>query len=257
MIALPEYLIEMVIDFLLPFFRVASFIMVVPIFGNQFVPIRIKLLLSLLVSVLIYPLVGEIPLVEPLSIAMIFIVLEQIFIGVFLAFVLQIFFHIFVLAAQMIAMPMGLGFASMIDPTNGISVTVLSQFYALCVTLLFLSFNGHLILFEIFIQSFSFVPIGAETLSKFSPIKLVSMGSWMLSSALLISLPAITAILIVNFSFGVMTRSAPQLNIFSLGFPFTLMFGLLIIWFSFANFIPQFENLTGEVFLKLKDLLGS
>jgi len=79
----------------------------------------------------------------------------------------------------------------------------------------------------------------------------------MLSSALLISLPAITAILIVNFSFGVMTRSAPQLNIFSLGFPFTLMFGLLIIWFSFTNFIPQFENLTGEVFLKLKDLLGS
>ena len=70
MIALPEYLIEMVIGFLLPFFRVASFIMVVPIFGNQFVPIRIKLLLSLLVSVLIYPLVGEIPLVEPLSIAM-------------------------------------------------------------------------------------------------------------------------------------------------------------------------------------------
>ena len=91
MIALPEYLIEMVIGFLLPFFRVASFIMVVPIFGNQFVPIRIKLLLSLLVSVLIYPLVGEIPLVEPLSIAMIFIVLEQIFIGVFLAFVLQVF----------------------------------------------------------------------------------------------------------------------------------------------------------------------
>ena len=76
--------------------------MVVPIFGNQFVPIRIKLLLSLLVSVLIYPLVGEIPLkVEPLS--MIFIVLEQIFIGVFLAFVLQVF-SIFVLAALMIAM---------------------------------------------------------------------------------------------------------------------------------------------------------
>ena len=78
----------------------------------------------------------------------------------------------------------------------------------------------------------------------------------MFSSALLIALPAITAILIINFSFGVMTRSAPQLNIFSLGFPFTLMFGLLIIWFTFSNFMPQFEKLSGDIFFMLKNIIG-
>lgn len=256
MVAFPVNLLEIIVGFLLPLFRVASFVMVVPIFGNRIIPIRIKLLLSLLITLLIYPLISETPEIEPLSISMILIIFEQIIIGISLGFILQVFFHIFVLAAQMIAMPMGLGFASMVDPTNGISVTVLSQFYTLCVTLLFLAFNGHLVLFEVFIQSFSFVPIGNEFLSPYSILKIVQMGSWMFASALLIALPAITAILVVNFSFGVMTRSAPQLNIFSLGFPFTLMFGLLIVWFTFSNFIPQFENLSRDIFLLLKDFIG-
>ena len=257
MVAFPVNLLEIIVGFLLPLFRVASFVMVVPIYGNRIIPIRIKLLLSLLITLLIYPLISETPEIEALSTSMILIIFEQIIIGISLGFILQVFFHIFVLAAQMIAMPMGLGFASMVDPTNGISVTVLSQFYTLCVTLLFLAFNGHLVLFEVFIQSFSFIPIGNEFLSPYSLLKIVQMGSWMFASALLIALPAITAILVVNFSFGVMTRSAPQLNIFSLGFPFTLMFGLLIVWFTFSNFIPQFENLSRDIFLLLKDFIGS
>ena len=256
MIFSPENLSEMITSFLLPFFRIGSFIMVAPIFGNELIPIRVKLLFSLLLSALIYPSIDILPMVDPLSISMILIVFEQIIIGISFAILLQIFFHIFVLSAQMIAMPMGLGFASMIDPTNGISVTVLSQFYTLCVTLLFLSFNGHLVLLEVFSESFLFLPIGVGFLSEYSFLQIVQMGSWMFSSALLIALPAITAILIINFSFGVMTRSAPQLNIFSLGFPFTLMFGLLIIWFTFSNFMPQFEKLSGDIFFMLKNIIG-
>ena len=80
-------------------------------------------------------------------------------------------------------------------------------------------------------------------------------GGWMFASALLLALPAVTAILIVNFAFGVMTRAAPQLNIFSLGFPFTLLFGIFILWVALAGFLPQYQQLSKEVFVFLNELL--
>ena len=157
----------------------------------------------------------------------------------------------------MIAMQMGLGFASMIDPTNGVSVAVLSQFYVLLVTLLFLAFNGHLVAFEVLIEGFNFLPVGGGILSQSVLYTIAVAGSWMLSSALLLALPAVTAILIVNFAFGIMTRAAPQLNIFSLGFPFTLMFGLFILWVSLSGFLPQYQQLSAYIFQLLNQLFLS
>ncbi len=176
-------------------------------------------------------------------------------IGAVLGFLVQLFFHIFVLAGQMVAMQMGLGFASMVDPTNGVSVAVVSQFYVLLVTLLFLSFNGHLVVFEVMIEGFTLLPIAGGSVHQSAIYTLAAAGGWMFSSALLLALPAVTAILIVNFAFGVMTRAAPQLNIFSLGFPFTLLFGIFILWVALAGFLPQYEQLSKEVFILLNQLL--
>ena len=144
----PADLISWLVQFILPFFRIAAFLMVVPVFGNQLVAVRVRLLLALSSAVLIFPLLPTLPVIDPLSLAMLFLIVEQLVIGAVLGFLVQLFFHIFVLAGQMIAMQMGLGFASMVDPTNGVSVAVVSQFYVLLVTLLFLSFNGHLVVLK-------------------------------------------------------------------------------------------------------------
>ena len=77
----------------------------------------------------------------------------------------------------------------------------------------------------------------------------------MMASALLLALPAVTALLIVNFAFGVMTRSAPQLNIFSLGFPFTLVFGVFILWVALSGFLPQYQNLSEVTFRLLSEIM--
>ena len=251
----PADLISWLVQFILPFFRIAAFLMVVPVFGNQLVAVRVRLLLALSAAVLIFPLLPTLPVIDPLSLAMLFLIVEQLVIGAVLGFLVQLFFHIFVLAGQMIAMQMGLGFASMVDPTNGVSVAVVSQFYVLLVTLLFLSFNGHLVVFEVMIEGFTLLPIGGGSFHQSAIYTLAAAGGWMFSSALLLALPAVTAILIVNFAFGVMTRAAPQLNIFSLGFPFTLLFGIFILWVALAGFLPQYQQLSKEVFILLNELL--
>lgn len=248
-------LVEWVGQFFLPFIRVAGFFATVPIFGNQLVPIRVRVLLAFSLSVVLFSVLPSIPAIELFSFRTVVLVFEQLLIGVALGFFVQVFFHIFVLAGQMVAMQMGLGFASMVDPTNGVSVAVVSQFYVILVTMLFLAFNGHLVAIEIMVKGFDYLPIG-DTLADQNFFWLIAKaGGWLFSSATLLALPAITAILIVNFAFGVMTRAAPQLNIFSLGFPFTLLFGVFIIWIALSGFLPQYQQLSEVVFQRLDGLL--
>lgn len=198
-----------------PLFRLASFLMVIPIFGTQLVPARVRLGLALLMTILIVPLIPPVPQVEALSADAVVITLQQILIGVGLGFALTALWQLFVVAGQMIAMQMGLGFASMVDPANGVNVPVLSQIYTITITLLFLAMNGHLAVFEVFIESFR--PTHRPGRPGAGGVwDLAHRISWMFASAMLLALPAVTAVLIVSISFGVMTRAAPQMNIFAL-----------------------------------------
>ncbi len=165
-------------------------------------------------------------------------------IGIGLGFTTIVFFQLFTVAGQFIAMQTGLGFASMVDPTNGISVTVVSQFFLMMVSLTFVAMNGHLVLLEVLIEGFLRAPLGDRRRIPALSWQIASLGSWMFGGAVLIALPAVTSLLVVNLALGVMTRAAPQLNIFSLGFPFSLLFGLVIIWVTLYGFTPQFEGLS-------------
>lgn len=239
-----------------PLFRLASFMMVIPFVGTQLVPARVRLGLALMITILVVPMIPPVPQVEAFSADAVVITLQQILIGVGLGFALTALFQLFVVAGQMIAMQMGLGFASMVDPANGINVPVLAQIYSITITLLYLAMNGHLVAFEVFIESFHTLPIGLEGLGQAGVWDLAHRVSWVFVSALLLALPAVTAVLIVSISFGVMTRAAPQMNIFALGFPIGLIFGLFSIWVLHANFLPHFEQYTRETFEFMRQLQG-
>jgi flagellar biosynthetic protein FliR len=159
---------------------------------------------------------------------------------------MQVVLHVFVLAGQFIAMKMGLGFAAMNDPSSGVSVTILSQFYLLVSTLLFLASNGHLVVLQLMIDSFTTFPIGGAGMNSVHFMTIVDLGSWLFSAALLITLPLFTSLMIVNMSFGVMSRSAPQMNVFTVGFPITLIFGFILMWFTLANFLPVYFEIMEE-----------
>ncbi len=249
-------LLERVFSFMIPFIRIGAFIAVLPLFGSQMVPVRVRLILTIVLTMIATPMIGlSIP--PDISLATVLLVMQQILVGVSMAFMLVIFFHIFALAGQMLALQMGLGFASMIDPSNGVSVPIISQFYTILVGMLFLTFGGHLVAIEAIVESFRVIPVDAMWQFDQAASQLINAGSWMFAAALLMALPAVVAILIVNLAFGVMTRAAPQLNIFSLGFPFTLVFGLFIIWVSMQGFLVQYEQLSVEAFSRLRQLLLS
>ncbi len=223
--------------------RVGGFVMVVPIFGNPMVSPRIKVALSLAMGVALGPLLTEMPVIDELSLGLVVLVAEQLLTGIGLGFATSLFFQLFVVAGQFMGMQMGLGFAMMADPVNGVQVTAWSQFYLLLVTLTFLAVNGHLLLLQILVEGFKLYPsglgIGMDELAR----RIAGLGSWMLMGGVLIALPAVTALLIVNLAFGVMSRSAPQLNVFSLGFPFSIVFGAVIMWIALQGWLPQFDRM--------------
>lgn len=240
-------------QFLLPLFRIASMLMVMPIIGTQIVPVRVRLYLALAICLVLAPNLPPMPQVDALSLQAFLLIAEQVLIGVIFGFFLQLFFHLFTVAGQIIAMQMGLGFASMVDPTNGVSVPVLGQFLLMLTTLLFLAMNGHLVVFEVLAESFVTLPVG-EGLLLDHYWAMAGKLSWVIAAGLLMALPVITALLVINLAFGVMTRAAPQLNIFSIGFPLTLVMGLIIFWIGLSDFLAQFQALTSEALQQLREL---
>ena len=140
-----------------------------------------------------------------------------------------------------------------VDPGNGVNVTVISQFMTMLVSVLFLLMNGHLVVFEVLTESFTTLPVGnALVVTHFW--ELVGRMAWVFGAGLILILPVIAALLVVNVAFGVMTRAAPQLNIFSIGFPLTLVMGMLIFWIGLADILSHYQALASETLLWLRDL---
>lgn len=246
---------EFVGRYLWPLFRISAVFMTMPILGTRIVAARIRIVLAFSLTILVVPLLPPMPSVPPLSMGSLVIILQQIVIGITIGFFLQVVFQLFVLAGQFMAMKMGLGFAAMNDPASGVSVTVLSQYYLILTTLLFLSMNGHLVVFQMLVESFTTLPISASGFSIDVFWQIASSASWMFSRALLIALPVLTSLLVVNLAFGVMSRSAPQMNVFAVGFPITLVFGLIIIWYSMPSFLPNYQRFMEEGFNVLYNIL--
>ncbi|SEI81371.1 MULTISPECIES: flagellar biosynthetic protein FliR [unclassified Pseudomonas] len=240
--------------FMLPLFRIAAVLMTMPIFGTTLVPNRVRLYLALAITVVIAPSLPPMPPVHALDLSALLLIAEQIIIGAAFGLSLQLFFQAFVIAGQVIAVQMGMSFASMIDPINGVSVAVIGQFFTMLVTLLFLSTNGHLVVFEVLIESFTTLPVG-EGLMLANFWELVLRLGWVLGAALILVLPAITALLVLNIAMGVMTRAAPQLNIFTIGFPLTLVLGMWVLWVSLGDILTQYQPLAVDALQLLRDMV--
>nr|WP_053186562.1 flagellar biosynthetic protein FliR [Pseudomonas kilonensis] len=242
-----------VASFILPLFRVAAVLMSMPVFGTSLVPTRVRLYFALAITVVIAPGLPPMPPVNALDLSGLMLIAEQILIGALMGFSLQLFFQAFVVAGQIISIQMGMAFASMIDPTNGVNTAVIGQFLTMLVTLLFLAMNGHLVVFEVLTESFTTMPVGSALLVNHFWDIAGKLG-WVLGAAMVLVLPAITALLVVNIAFGVMTRAAPQLNIFSIGFPLTLVLGMVIFWVSLGDILNQYQPLATQALQLLRDM---
>ena len=226
-----------------PLMRIGAMVGVAPVFSSAMVPVRIRMVLTLAVTLVLFPILPPMPAVEPLSAQGLLVSVQQVVIGLAMGFALRLVFSAMTMAGQTVATSMGLGFASTVDPQNGVQVPVVSQLYVILSTLLFLVLNGHLVLIELIAGSFSTLPVAVDGLTRQGLWHLLSWGSEMFAGAMLVALPIVSSILLLNISFGVITRAAPQLNIFAVGFPLTILMGFIVVWLTLPGVAAQFERL--------------
>ena len=226
-----------------PMMRIGSMFIAMPVIGTRLVPTRVKIIITMVLSVVVVPLLPELPQVEALSVEGLFISAQQILIGLSMGFTMQLVFGALMIAGEAMAMSMGLGFASMVDPTNGVNVPVVSQFFIIIGTLLFLALGGHLMLIQLVVSSFESLPISATGVGRADFWSLIAWGSRMFIGALWVAIPALISMLVITLSMGVMTRAAPQLNIFSVGFPVTMFMGFIILLLVMPGLLPRFNQM--------------
>lgn len=241
--------------YLWPLFRVSAMVAAAPVYGTRSVPTKVKVMTALAITSVLVPLLPapQIDVFSPLSVL---IIAQQILIGLIIGFAVQLVFSAVITGGQIVAMQMGLGFSLMVDPQNGAQSPVLSQFYIVMVMLIYLSIDGHLVLIEVLVESFKTMPISAQGLIADDFMQIVRWGANIFAGGLAIALPAIASLLVVNISFGVMTRSAPQLNIFAIGFPITMMLGFTLVMITLPNIAPKSISLFNDVYHLIQTVLG-
>ena len=226
-----------------PFFRILAMLAADPFFSNRAVSIRTRGALALLLTVLIAPMLPPMPAVSPVSPLGILIIIQQVMIGAATGLVMRIMFTGIEMAGHVVGLQMGLGFASFFDPQHGANTEVVAQFFSLMAMLIFLSLNGHLVVIETLAKSFVILPISATPLKLAGLRLLVEAGSEIFMIGLVLSLPVLAALLITNLAMAIMSRAAPQFNLFAVGFAITLSIGMAALYYSLPRFVPQVQML--------------
>ena len=242
--------------FLWPLIRITGMVLSAPIFSSRIIPKRVRLMLVVALTWAVLPLLPAMPVVEPLGPDGLLVAAQQLLVGLSMGFMLRLVFGALELGGQVIAMQVGLSFASLADPQSGGQSPLLSQLYNLLGTLIFLALNGHLLLIQMVMDSFHALPVAPSGADRDWLWVVAAWGSRMFSGAVLVALPAIVSLLVVNLAFGVMVRASPQLNIFAVGFPITLVLGLMIILYSLPTLLYQLEQLLSESFARIGQLTG-
>ncbi|HEV7610497.1 MAG TPA: flagellar biosynthetic protein FliR [Steroidobacteraceae bacterium] len=240
-----------------PSLRVGGFVLAAPIASETVIPGRVKIVLSLSLAFLMAPFAQVPAELSIFSGAGLLAAAQELLIGVAIGMVVQLTFEALIFAGQTISLTMGLGFATLVDPQRGANTTVLGQIFMIVGVLTYLSINGHLVLLSTLAESFQTLPIGAAHIDKHFFMSLVLWGARVFESGLLIALPAVIALVIVNLALGVVTRAAPQLNLFGIGFTITLLCGFFALIFGLDGISAGISSLINSALTAAGELVGA
>ncbi|HEY7759343.1 MAG TPA: flagellar biosynthetic protein FliR [Burkholderiales bacterium] len=240
---------------LYPLLRVLGLILADPLLGNRSVPVTAKLALALLIAVLVAPLLPPTPAADPATAAGVLIGAQQLLIGLAMGFSIRVALSAAQMAGQLAGLQMGLGFAQFFDPQSGAQSAVLDRFLGLFAVLMFFSIDGHHVVLGALVDSFRALPIAAAPLDALALRVLVEWAGTIFTAGLLIALPVVAALLIANVALGIMMRAAPPLNLFTVGFPVTLITGLLALYLAAPYLGPALVDLFEQATLALGRVL--
>jgi flagellar biosynthetic protein FliR len=240
-----------------PVLRIGGFVLTAPAASEAAVPRLVKIVLTLALAFLMAPLVQVPADLSIFSAAGMLSAVLELLIGVSIGMVVYLAFEALVFAGQSISMTMGLGFATLVDPQRGAQTPVLGQMFMIFGILTYLAINGHLLLLGALAESFHTLPIGAANVDKNFLLSVVLWGARVFDTGLLIALPAVIALVIVNLALGVVTRAAPQLNLFGIGFTITLLSGFFVLIAGLDGIMSGISSLIDSALMAVTDLVGS
>ena len=236
-----------------PFLRVMGVFTSAPLFSMRVIPMRAKIGLAFFVALCAQPMLGEQPVISLTGSNALAAVVQQVVVGIAIGFAVRLVFSSVELAGEIIGLQMGLNFASFFDPTSNARVSAVARFFGNMAMLLFVVINGHLVLPLAVVKSFDSFPVDGNFLQSLAKMRIYELGSSLFSSAIWIALPMIALLLFVNLTLGIISRIAPQMNIFALGFPVTLTVGMLGI----AATLPLLEQPVMTLMQRAIDLFAS
>jgi flagellar biosynthetic protein FliR len=227
---------------LYPFLRILALMSSAPLFSHQSVPMIVRVALAFTITFVVAATLPPAPFVSPFSAAGGILVVQQVVVGIAIGLAMQLVFAAVTLAGDMVGLQMGLSFASFVDPQNAEQAPIVGSFLSLVLMLLFLAINGHLALIAAMVDSFTVMPIGPSGWTSLDTMRLVQAGSDLFATGVALSLPVIGALLLVNLTLGMLTRTAPQLNLFAVGFPVTLAVGLVMLLLAMPFAMPALQQ---------------
>jgi len=229
-----------------PLTRILALVAAAPVFGNTGVPSIIKVTLGVLLAGIVAPNLPPVPAVDPTSWQGLLILTQELLIGTAMGFCLRLVFAAVEFSGEVASQTMGLSFASFFDPNTSARTSAVSQFLALVATLAFLATNAHLVLIEALVESFYSLPISATPMSLAAPLEMARWGGRIFSAGLQIAMPIVATLLVTNIALAILTRAAPQLNLFGIGFPITLGAGFLVISLALPYMNTPLQNLFNQ-----------
>jgi len=253
MTLLVSELVGLLGQFVWPLIRISAVLLTGPFFSLAAVNYRIRISIVLIITWMMFPLV-DVPEIDPLSFGAITGVLHEVFVGGLMGLTLQIVIAALIVGGQVVAGSMGLSMANMIDPNLG-NVPTLSQFFLLLGTLLFLAVGGHLVILSLLYSSFELLPIASGRFNTDMILALISWSSQIFISAVVIAFPMMIGLLLVNALLGLVSRAAPSLNVFAIGFPALIPLGLVMLLLSMGMWFEQVENLWFRGFNSVNEIL--
>lgn len=239
------------------FTRIGGVLMTAPVLGSMHASRRVRLMLALALTLVIAPVTPVAAVSNLFGAAWVLMTLQQFVIGIAIGFVLMLAFEAVVMGGEIISFGMGLSFAQMADPVRGVSTPVIGQFLLVFATLLFLSMNGHLLLIQTLANSFSTMPIQDGVIDMHRLSALIEWSGVVFSGGLRIALPVMVALLLVNLAFGVLSRATPSINLQSVGFPISLLAGVLLLFYSLPALQGVFQGLLEDSFKLINQLVAA
>jgi flagellar biosynthetic protein FliR len=229
--------------FMLASLRIGAFLVVSPIFGSTAIPVQVRVIAAAFLAIMVMAY-SEVPDIESFNeLRIIGVIITELLIGIAAGLILTIWFSAAVLAGEKIATSAGLGYAAQIDPNSGGQTPVVSQMLSLFMIILFLGVNGHLVVLRTMLESYNYLPIGAMPAWGAFIKGGVSAASAMFVAASIIMLPIAVVMLLINLAVGVITRSSPQLNLFSFAFPMSLLAIFILFYLSVDSMSHALKDL--------------